>query len=65
VSEIETERLLLRLPRLEDTEPLLALYADPEAMPFIGGVHAHTAADPEFVIRRGSIAGTPTASASW
>jgi RimJ/RimL family protein N-acetyltransferase len=35
---IETERLLLRLPRLKDAEALRGLYADPEAMRFIGGV---------------------------
>jgi RimJ/RimL family protein N-acetyltransferase len=35
---IETERLVLRLPRLEDAEALRVLYADAEAMRFIGGV---------------------------
>jgi len=35
---IETERLLLRQPRLDDAEGMLALYADPGAMRFIGGV---------------------------
>ena len=33
---IETDRLLLRLPRLEDAEALLAAYSDPETMRFIG-----------------------------
>jgi RimJ/RimL family protein N-acetyltransferase len=52
VTEIATERLLLRLPRLEDARPLLALYSDPEAMRFLGGVHPDAAADPAFVVRR-------------
>jgi RimJ/RimL family protein N-acetyltransferase len=33
---IETERLLLRKPRLEDAEELVAVYADPETMRYIG-----------------------------
>jgi RimJ/RimL family protein N-acetyltransferase len=33
---IETERLLLRLPRLEDAADLALAYADPETMRFIG-----------------------------
>lgn len=49
---LETERLLLRLPRLEDAEALLALHTDPEAMRFIGGVHPDAASDPAFPIRR-------------
>jgi RimJ/RimL family protein N-acetyltransferase len=49
---IETERLLLRLPVLEDAEPALALITDPVAMEFIGGVHPDAASDPEFVVRR-------------
>jgi len=49
---IETERLLLRLPRLEDAEALLALHTDPVAMRFIGGAHPDAAADPGFVVRR-------------
>lgn len=48
---IETERLLLRLPRLEDAEPFAALFADPVVMEFIGGVHPDTTDDPEFPIR--------------
>jgi RimJ/RimL family protein N-acetyltransferase len=52
VTEIETERLLLRLPRLEDAGQLLPLHSDPEAMRFIGGVHPNIGADPAFVIRR-------------
>jgi RimJ/RimL family protein N-acetyltransferase len=34
-----TERLLLREPRLEDAEAFLALFTDPVATEFIGGVH--------------------------
>ena len=49
---IETERLLLRLPRLEDAEPFAELFTDPVAMEFIGGVHPDTSDDPEFPIRR-------------
>ena len=33
---IETERLVLRPPRLEDASELLAAFADPEAMRYIG-----------------------------
>jgi len=33
---IETERLLLRMPRIEDAEALLAAYSDPETMRYIG-----------------------------
>jgi RimJ/RimL family protein N-acetyltransferase len=33
---IETERLLLRLPRIEDAPGLLEAFADPEAMRYIG-----------------------------
>lgn len=33
---IETERLLLRKPRLEDAGALLAAYSDPETMRYIG-----------------------------
>jgi RimJ/RimL family protein N-acetyltransferase len=35
---LETERLLVRSPRLEDADALAGLYADPEATAFIGGV---------------------------
>jgi RimJ/RimL family protein N-acetyltransferase len=49
---IETERLLLRKPLLEDAEPALALTTDPVAMKHIGGVHPDAASDPEFVVRR-------------
>ena len=49
---IETERLLLRLPRLEDAPAARELITDPVAMEFIGGVHPNAASDPEFVVRR-------------
>lgn len=49
---LETERLVLRLPRLEDAAALGGLYLDPEAMRFIGGVPPEYADDPEFVVRR-------------
>ncbi len=51
VPVIETERLLLRKPRLEDAPALLALYTDPEAMRFIGGVRGELT-DTDFVVRR-------------
>jgi RimJ/RimL family protein N-acetyltransferase len=35
---LETPRLLLRVPRLEDLDPWAALMADPEVARFIGGV---------------------------
>ncbi len=49
---LETERLLLRKPVLEDAEAALALITDPVAMEHIGGVHPDAASDPEFVVRR-------------
>ncbi|MGH3050995.1 MAG: GNAT family N-acetyltransferase [Gaiellaceae bacterium] len=49
---IETERLILRKPRLEDGDAIAPLYTDPVAMEFIGGVHPDVAADPAFPIRR-------------
>ena len=48
---IETERLLLRLPQLEDASAFAALYTDPVATEFIGGVHPNAASDPEYPIR--------------
>ncbi len=47
---LETERLVLRLPRLEDAAAVHELYSDPEAMRFIGGVDP--ALDCGDVIRR-------------
>ena len=49
---IQTERLLLRKPVLEDAQPALDLITDPVAMEFLGGVHPDAATDPEFVVRR-------------
>ena len=49
---IETERLVLRMPRLSDAEPFIALFTDPVAMEFLGGVHPDTTDDPEFPVRR-------------
>jgi RimJ/RimL family protein N-acetyltransferase len=49
---IETERLLLRKPVLEDAPAALELLTDPVAMEFLGGVHPNAAADPEFAVRR-------------
>jgi RimJ/RimL family protein N-acetyltransferase len=49
---IETERLLLRKPVLEDAQPALELLTDPVAMEFLGGVHPEAATDPELVVRR-------------
>ena len=49
---IETERLLLRKPVLEDAHPALGLLTDPVAMAFLGGVHPDAAADPQFVVSR-------------
>jgi RimJ/RimL family protein N-acetyltransferase len=48
---IETERLVLRKPRLEDAQAFLPLHTDPVAMEFIGGVHPDSEADPEFPLR--------------
>ena len=36
--QLETSRLLLRVPRLDDLEPWAAMMADAEAAQFIGGV---------------------------
>jgi RimJ/RimL family protein N-acetyltransferase len=52
VTSIETKRLLLRKPVLEDSQPALALITDPVAMEFLGGVHPEAASDPEFVVGR-------------
>lgn len=49
---IGTERLILRRPVLADAEPFAALFTDPVAMEFIGGVHPETSDDPEFPVRR-------------
>jgi RimJ/RimL family protein N-acetyltransferase len=48
---LETERLVLRVPRLEDAAAVLELYSDPEAMRFIGGVQSEILDDPEYIVR--------------
>jgi [ribosomal protein S5]-alanine N-acetyltransferase len=40
---IETERLFLRRPSLDDVEDLLVVYSDPEVVRFIGGESAERA----------------------
>jgi RimJ/RimL family protein N-acetyltransferase len=47
---LETERLVLRVPRLEDAGAMRALYSDPEATRFIGGVQPEIVDDPEHII---------------
>lgn len=49
---LETERLVLRMPRLSDAAPFAALFNDPTAMEFIGGVHPETVS----TIQRGNVA---------
>ena len=51
MTELRTERLVLRPPRLEDAGAFVALYTDPVAMKFIGGVHPDAALDPEWPVR--------------
>jgi RimJ/RimL family protein N-acetyltransferase len=50
VIELETERLLLRKPRLEDADAFASMYSDPEVMQFIGGLPEEL--DMAFVVRR-------------
>ena len=47
---LETERLILRLPRLDDAEAMSEYLNDPEAMRFIGGADPN--ADPADVIAK-------------
>jgi ribosomal-protein-alanine N-acetyltransferase len=47
---IETERLVLRLPRIEDAPGLAAAYADAEAVRYIGDGTTATLAEVEEVI---------------
>jgi RimJ/RimL family protein N-acetyltransferase len=49
---IETERLLLRKPRAEDADDLVAAYSDAETMRYIGDGSTATLADVEAVIPR-------------
>ena len=48
---LETERLVLRLPRLEDADDLLEAVADPEVMRWIGGEPGDRAATVETIER--------------
>jgi RimJ/RimL family protein N-acetyltransferase len=52
VTVLETGRLVLREPRLEDADAAVGLYTDPVAMEFLGGVQPDAGADAEFVVRR-------------
>lgn len=49
---IETERLVLRLPRLEDAPDLAAVYAEPETVRYIGDGATSTLAEVEAAILR-------------
>jgi RimJ/RimL family protein N-acetyltransferase len=49
---LETERLVLRMPRLSDAAPFAALFDDPAAMEFVGGAHPETSDDPKLPVRR-------------
>jgi RimJ/RimL family protein N-acetyltransferase len=49
---IETDRLLLRKPRAEDANDLVAVYSDAETMRYIGDGRTATRADVEAVIPR-------------
>jgi RimJ/RimL family protein N-acetyltransferase len=49
--QIETERLVLRMPRLEDADDLLELVGDDEVMRWIGGEAGDRAATVEHVER--------------
>ncbi len=49
---IETDRLVLRLPRTEDASDLAAAYSDPEAVRYLGDGTTSTLAEVEAVIPR-------------
>jgi RimJ/RimL family protein N-acetyltransferase len=51
---LETERLILRLPRREDFEPFAEFMADAEATAFLGGQQLRSVAWPraEWLARR-------------
>ena len=53
---LETERLLLRLPRLEDARAFDEFWQDEEASRFVGGVSARSGRN-----RRGLFSSQPTA----
>jgi RimJ/RimL family protein N-acetyltransferase len=52
MSELETERLLLRAPVPADAEALAPMYADPEVMRYVGDGRTLTQADTELSVRR-------------
>jgi RimJ/RimL family protein N-acetyltransferase len=52
MSELETERLLLRVPVPADAEALAPMYADPEVMRYVGDGRTLTQADTELSVRR-------------
>lgn len=52
--EIETSRLLLRAPQLQDFEPYAKFAADPESMRFIGGVQPRQTAWRSFMAMAGA-----------
>jgi RimJ/RimL family protein N-acetyltransferase len=52
VLSLETDRLLLRAPAIEDAEALAPMYADPEVMRFVGDGHTLTRAETERSVRR-------------
>ena len=50
--ELQTERLILRVPVPEDAEALAPMYADPEVMRYVGDGRTLTRADTELSVRR-------------
>jgi RimJ/RimL family protein N-acetyltransferase len=52
VVSLETERLVLRAPVLDDAEALAPMYADPEVMRYVGDGRALTRAETEHSVRR-------------
>jgi RimJ/RimL family protein N-acetyltransferase len=52
VTSLETERLLLRAPALEDAVPLAPMYGDPQVMRYLGDGRTLTPAETERSVRR-------------
>jgi RimJ/RimL family protein N-acetyltransferase len=52
VTTLETERLLLRAPVLEDAQALAPMYADPEVMRYLGAGRTLTRKETERSVRR-------------
>ena len=50
--ELQTERLILRVPVPEDAGALAPMYADPEVMRYVGDGRTLTRADTELSVRR-------------